>query len=286
MSHDARQDTLPHEDHPLWDRLAVLSQLAWPTKSGDNPSRRLQDALRQLKELLPFDAATVYFFDPKSEQLVEGVCLDDQVELIDFLNIGAGSGLSGWTVHERRSLLISKRDVRDADGAAARYQTFLSIPILLGERIYGALNLGCHEAEALGPQDVKLAELAATQLANLIKSCEDEAALSQLEKRLASTKDDLRQAHRGLDALEQIAKAASTAREAIHQINDPLSVVIGNVQCLVAEKGAVNQKALSRMRRIEQASLKISEVSRSLLSIHELDPNPTGEDDHVTKAIC
>ncbi len=42
------------------------------------------------------------------------------------------------------------------------------------------------------------------------------------------------------------------------------------MQCLVMEKAATNQKALSRMRRIEAAALRIAKANRRLGQIKSL----------------
>jgi GAF domain-containing protein len=258
-------------DNPSWDSVDALVRLARPELNQQPPQQRLQAALEQLQQVLGFDAATVYFYDRKEKRLVDGVSLDERVELVDFLNIGHGSGLSGWTVHDRRPLLLSSRE---ADrGPSMAFQTFLSVPLLNGEEIYGALNIGCHKPQALDQNDVRLAELAGVSLVHLIRECEQEAQIDRLRNRLRKSDAQLVLARKGLDALEQLASASHMAGEVIHQINDPLSVVLGNTQCLVAEQGAVNQRGLRRLRRIEKAALRIAEVNRSLLEIYGLSQN-------------
>jgi len=263
-------ESLPAVDHPLWDHLDRLAKLTTlPEWSHRRPQQRLQAALEQLQKILDFDAATVYFYDQKEERLVDGVSIGDRVELVDFLSIGHGAGLSGWTVHDRRSLLLTNREV--SRGPSVAYQTFLSVPLLHGETIYGALNIGCHSPEALDQRDVRLIELAAVLLVHLIRECEQDALVDRANNRLRTANDQLTQARRGLTALKQLASAARKAGEVIHQINDPLSVVLGNTQCLVAEQGAVNQRGLRRLRRIEKAALRIADVNRSLLEIYGLN---------------
>ena len=263
-------ESLPAVDHPIWDHLHRLVGLTTQADlSQQRPQQRLQAALEQLQEILGFDAATVYFYDQKQEQLVEGVSLDNRVELVDFLSIGHGAGLSGWTVHDRRPLLLTHRE--EKDGPTLSFQTFLSVPLLHGETIYGALNIGCHDPEALDQRDVRLIEVAAVLLVHLIRECEQDVQIDRTKKQLRTVNDQLRLARRGLIVLDQLAAASRKAGDVIHQINDPLSVVLGNTQCLVAEEGAVNQRGLRRLRRIETAALRIAEVNHSLLEIYGLD---------------
>jgi signal transduction histidine kinase len=60
-----------------------------------------------------------------------------------------------------------------------------------------------------------------------------------------------------------------------HEVNNSLSVIIGNVQCLLMEKESTDDRSLDRLHRIESAAIKIGVVNKRLLQI----PAPTKRDD-------
>jgi len=75
---------------------------------------------------------------------------------------------------------------------------------------------------------------------------------------------------RDQDLESDIMTAADLAGRLAHAINDPLAVIVGHLQCLLAERAAPDQKTLSRLRRAEAAALSIADKNRDLLAIHAL----------------
>jgi C4-dicarboxylate-specific signal transduction histidine kinase len=83
---------------------------------------------------------------------------------------------------------------------------------------------------------------------------------------LAKAHRDLREAQRKSVAADELAAAIGLLTSISREINDPLAVIVGNVQCLLAQRSALDQKGLSRLKRIETSALRISEISRKLAS--------------------
>ena len=49
-----------------------------------------------------------------------------------------------------------------------------------------------------------------------------------------------------------------------HQINNPLAVVLGNVQFLLLKKDGLEEKVVARLEKIEKAALKICSLNEQL----------------------
>lgn len=52
--------------------------------------------------------------------------------------------------------------------------------------------------------------------------------------------------------------------EVQHRINNPLAVVLGNVQFLLLKSDNLDEKLVKRLKVVEKAALKISEVNQQL----------------------
>ncbi len=94
--------------------------------------------------------------------------------------------------------------------------------------------------------------------------------IARLREETAQAQAALSKVTAGPELIGRLHEAAQMAASVNHEINNPLSVIVGNVQCLVMEKAATNQKALSRMRRIEAAALRIAKANRRLGQIKSL----------------
>ncbi|HHI03096.1 MAG TPA: hypothetical protein ENL22_06210, partial [candidate division Zixibacteria bacterium] len=55
-----------------------------------------------------------------------------------------------------------------------------------------------------------------------------------------------------------------------HEINNPLSVIVGNIQCLLFIEKNLNEKVKERLKRVEAEAMKIADINHRLLEIDEL----------------
>ncbi|HWR83623.1 MAG TPA: hypothetical protein VN285_09990 [Candidatus Deferrimicrobium sp.] len=67
---------------------------------------------------------------------------------------------------------------------------------------------------------------------------------------------------------EGFTEIAATMAAINNGINNALSVIVGNIQCLLLEGISSDQKSLSRLRRIEGAALQISTLNRKVLELY------------------
>ena len=54
-----------------------------------------------------------------------------------------------------------------------------------------------------------------------------------------------------------------------HQINNPLAVVLGNVQFLLLKSGELDDKLVQRLSVVEKAALKISQANQRFSELIE-----------------
>lgn len=252
---------------------AAFGQLAvWvQSKQADSekPSVQYRGFLKQLRKTLPFQAATLKIRRDPDQRLATVVEIDGGAELIDFVDLGLGSGLSGYSAEQGRPILLNRQSGhRLTEGLP--FECFVSLPLLWLGEVSGVLNLGLSREEAISDTALPELQAAVTPLAALAVQNSLQLRCRQLTDDFEQSQTSLSRAGRGLEALEQVAEAAETAASVVHQINNPLAVVIGNIQCLIAERAVPNQKALSRLKRAENAALAIAEVNRRLLHIHAM----------------
>lgn len=257
---------------PALDRLAAWAQSQ--KAAGEKPAAQYRAFLKQLHKQVPYQAATLKGRKASGDRFTTLVEIDGGAEIVDFIDIGLGSGMSGYSADQGRPILLNRHSVRRL-AEPLPFECFASLPLQWLGEVWGVLNLGMAVAGTI--TDENLAQLQATTLplAALLAQNDLRGRHQQLMDDLEQTRSSLGRARRGLEALEQVAEAAETAASVVHQINNPLAVIIGNIQCLIAERAAPNQKALSRLKRAESAALEIAEVNRRLLHIHAMHQKET-----------
>ena len=67
-----------------------------------------------------------------------------------------------------------------------------------------------------------------------------------------------------------------------HEVNNSLSVIIGNVQCLIMEQVATGDQSRDRLQRIESAAVKIGAINKRLLKVPSLMKQGDKNQDEVT----
>ena len=249
------------------------------TSAGLEVSDRapFEDALKAVQPILGFDGATLYLFDPEREALVHAADHRGRVELVDFLSIGDGSGLSGWTAHDRRPLLISDRTAPHSATPESEYRTFFSLPLGCEHELLGVVNMGWLDANSVDTTRRQLAQLCGSLLGLLVARQRLVLQANGLRDKLVHLETKLEASRRGERLVQDMACAGRTVQEIINRINNPLEVILGNVQCLIAQKDIPNQRALRRLRKVEKAAMDIAEENRRLLRIGSLTDQETAK---------
>ena len=257
--------SIPIDWWRMFEDITVLIDVG---DGSAKPFERLRQAIFCMRDLLDFQAATVYLWDDDADGLVEKLVIGAKVELVDFLSFDGGPGASGWAMHEGQPLLLAQRRQGRPRENECTFGTFLSLPLVIGQTVLGVLNLGYDQERAISEPEVNRLNPIMSLMTLLIQQAQLRATSKHLRSELAKVGQELLNARHGLTALKKVARAAKTAEMVVHGINNPLSVIIGNVQCLIAERAVANQKGLGRLRRIEEAALEVAQVNRQLLKIH------------------
>jgi K+-sensing histidine kinase KdpD len=168
---------------------------------------------------------------------------------------------------------LQREEVPDDFEPDSPYAAVLSIPLLLADEVIGILNLGAYTAGILIEKHVRLMSIVADQLAVSIERLEYIAAIEAKNQELARAHKDVKTAQEKIVAEEKLTAVCELAASVNHEINNPLSVILGHVQCLGLELADPDARTRTRLERIEQAAMRIGEVNRNLLRIDKLIPH-------------
>jgi signal transduction histidine kinase len=144
------------------------------------------------------------------------------------------------------------------------------LPLAIENEVIGLLSLGSFTPGILVSRQIKLLAVVADQLAVSIERFEHIARIETQNRALLRAQQQLQVMHEKRVADEKLAAVAELAATINHQINNPLSVVVGNIDCLALEEPNLSDKSKERLKRVVGAALKIAEVNRRLLNIQSI----------------
>ena len=230
-----------------------------------------REVLGLIQGIIPFDAASIFLRESDSGRYVLAAALQEEVSLPEMLVVRDEVQAERWrpVVHRPLVWLPDEADIRAADSSPA-FAAILIVPLFIDSESIGLLNLASYTDGVLSEKQIRLASVIADQLAVSVERMEYVSRIEAQHRDLQNSHEQLRAHQARIVADEKLTAIAQLAASINHQINNPLSVIVGNVQCLVLEERALGTKAQARLRRIVDAALKVGEVNRRLLNIQTL----------------
>jgi PAS domain S-box-containing protein len=213
----------------------VLARLARELTASLDVERIAELLARGVVEFMGARVAVVFRYESEDGSLHALAAAGDDAEAIRGVVLGAGEGVAGRAVAERATVLA--RDIRsDPDvrlSAAVRERlkeaasrAAIGVPLLTHERVIGALALGADEDRVFTPDEVRALEGLADQAALAFENARLYATARDSVVRLRDTQAQLVQAAK-MSALGQLVSGVA------HELNNPLSVIIGYGQLLL-----------------------------------------------------
>lgn len=259
--------------------IARLIELSAVCRSKAAEEKTWVEALEVLRSAVKYDAATLYTYD-EARELKEAAQVDGAVRPTDYTSKESpvapsdqGSLMAtGPRTPSYRSPAYQSPDQQD------EFLATVSVPLLMGDSVVGVLSLGRLRADAFDDLDRGLLSLVADLLAGSMQTKAAVAEIQERERRMAQMQIVQREPRDTSAASERLYAAADLATSINHQINNPLAVIIGNIQCLLLASKTEDEKTLSRYKVIEKAALKIADVNKKLVNINRL-AREVGDDD-------
>lgn len=269
-----------NDDDQLFDKIVSIKRI---TESLDNATEeKLTSVLGALRRLVGFDAATVYLINTKSKKLCAAATLLNPVDL--------GADSSGdptdpgfWEESSEAPVSMSVVSAA-AFGSVDSRAHVLSAPMIVQERLNGLLNLAFITDDSPSQEAIRLAGVMGGQMASAVERCQYRNKLTALYETLSKLETTQRLALKPVARLQNLDEAHDMLVSISHEVNNSLSVIIGNVQCLLMDKESTDDRRMDRLHRIESAAVKIGTVNKRLLQIPAItDRNDKNQSYHTVK---
>jgi two-component sensor histidine kinase/putative methionine-R-sulfoxide reductase with GAF domain len=181
----------------------------------------------KVAEALAADACFVYLYDEAADELVLRASFGTRVEdMTRVPKMRPGEGITGTAAAERAPVMIPRaahldpRFKRFANLPEEQYESILAVPILVKERLEGALNVRTREPREFSTAEIELLMAIAGQVAQAIENAK---LYDSAQRRVAE-----------LEALARISEAVS---ESLY-LEESLEAIVKTTMAAVDATGA------------------------------------------------
>jgi GAF domain-containing protein len=260
------------EDEPVsrfWIKINLMGEIMTALRKDPLARPTYHKILELIHSVVAFESATLFLHNKKSNDLEEIASYGEKLELIDFVQFEFGSGLSGWAARQKKPILLShiKNNERPPEQAKS---SLLIIPLLAANNSIGVISFAHSRPDFFQEKDVKFLSIIGEQIALSIERIFYQNELEKKNQALQKAQRELRANQRSIIFEEKLEAVRQLAVSINHEINNPLSVIVGHIQCLMYLNKDLDPQLAERLRIIEAESLKIADINRRLLKIDDL----------------
>lgn len=229
--------------NPTPDRYEVLRQLAIAGARGEAIQPTAEAALRMAAEVVGLKAAALYLWDEK--MAITAAVTYGHTDAARETLAAIEKNLYAYLRKEQRLLSA----YMTFDGTPP-LQSFTH-PVRFSSKILGAV-VGIQEGErTLVAEDLFIEALSAA-MSLCVVATELQQSRSLSEEQVSK---------------ERLGAVQETAVTVNHEINNPLTAILGNVQLLLMKRRELDDELAAKLKIIETSALKIRDVTQRLLRI-------------------
>ncbi len=183
------------------EQMALLNQISQAMTASLDLRQTLRNILLQVRRVVPYDGGELNLYDPRRDVMVS----EFQVAHTDRVAPGVyrrGEGYTGWIWEHGQPLLVRDAarftETRPKNPQVVEeglVRSFLGVPLRLGTRMLGTLEVYSREPNLYDEEDLALLEVIAAQAAQAIENA----------RRYELTDEQLARRIRQLAALQQVA---------------------------------------------------------------------------------
>ena len=203
----------------------VLTKIG-QTVSAHGLERILEVVYEQASLLMDTTNFFICLLDPEQNELRFEMWMHEGERLERFSE--KVSGLAGWVIREKKSLLIRDLDKEEgrlpakAEIVTERQRSWLGVPLLLSDRVLGAISVQSPRPQEFDSETQRVLEIIAAQAAVAIEN----AQLLQNERRRADTLDLLREISGNISSARGIGRTLASIVEGAMRLTETTSGVI------------------------------------------------------------
>jgi len=231
----------------------LLKDLAIKINSLAGLDEIIQLALEGTIEIMSLESGSISIWDEKTQKVTEEI-VSGSLAKSQILQKIEREHLRGL----RKDFAVESVYLRFKNGEEP--ESIFSYPIKSEKRTVGAIDGLCSK-ERNAVLEEEFLEALAHQL-GLAVGKRDELLRREEEERIEEKQKEVVK-------LERLSAVLQTSVAINHEINNPLTAVLGNAQLLLSRKEGLDEETREKLKIIEENALKIMNVTQTLMKIIE-----------------
>jgi C4-dicarboxylate-specific signal transduction histidine kinase/ActR/RegA family two-component response regulator len=252
------------------DRQARESQTVYTVSRAFVSTPNLDDLLNLIVHaavdtIIKADNCVLHLFDEATQELhARALSFVDQArsDAVGRSRMRLGQGVAGVALESGQVINVPDvdQDARfiRARGATRAYSSMMVAPLRLGANRIGTLSVDSTETNAFSPDDARLLMTLATQAAAAIEN-------ARLVHDLQQSLDDLKRTQDQLIQSEKLSAIGQLIAGVAHELNNPLTAVMGYTQLLRTTEG-VDPETAADLDKIYAQAQRAAKIVENLLT--------------------
>jgi two-component system, sensor histidine kinase PdtaS len=259
----AAQEQIAHLRAEVDERNAeiqLLHEIATALTAAASLEEMLEFIARTAVRVTETDSASIYVLDETKGELTLRATHEAPTGLIGRLRIKLGEGITGWVARERQPVVLDKEAYNDPrfkylpELKDESYQSFLSVPLLVKNKVIGVLNVKTRQPHKYNPKQIRQLSAIGAQAAAAIDGARLQESISTRQTQLS--------------AISEVSKTITSnlyLEEILHLIvamtAKTMSFRICSIMLLDEEKGELVIKATQSRSTdyVKKPNLKVGE---------------------------
>jgi transcriptional regulator with GAF, ATPase, and Fis domain len=183
-------------------------------------------------KFIQFQSASLFVYDEENKSLShEYQYGSDIVELVSQFKFDGGSGFSGWIIKQKKPVIVSSlthvQIQRDT-----QFQSFASLPLWVGKKLFGVLNFGHSEKGKYSKNDMELLQSLSAEISLIFEQIYFRKKMEIANKHIESIESKLSISTRELTELKDSAAIGKIVIKIRNEMEKPLSSILGLAEIL------------------------------------------------------
>jgi signal transduction histidine kinase len=253
----------------FWSKLNLLAEISATLRSNPPVKDTFLMVLESIRAVLPFQGAVLQLFNKNAGRLEDIIKLGSIIIPTECIESELTDSYTDWVASHKKPVILSDVNIAKnlPDGTE---QSYLVIPLIIDDRLIGILTIVGDNNEFFREKDIRMLGVVGDHLAVSIDRLIYQKRLEIKNTALKKARERLKQAQERLINDERLAAVRELAVSMNHEINNPLSVIIGNIQYLQTVEKNLSDMVVKRLHRVESEALRIADLNHRLLEIDEL----------------
>lgn len=236
--------------------------------STNDPQKSYSLLLKLLNQMLPYQYASLFYLDNKSQKLQLIAQKGKSVDLIKQIAFKYGNGLSAWVLKENRHVLLDNLHYDKPDKSEDDIHSFLAYPLVIEKKMVGVINFAHTQPTAFTHEMLETLHTAAPMIAVLVLKYHFVKNLSDKNLQLAKLNNQLILNQQKRIQKEKKALLSATVCSINHEVNNPLMIASGNLQLLLRKD--FDPETTHRLQIVNSQLDRIANIMQQLRSLENI----------------